>query len=223
MRRLRKFLKSHPEWEGHEDLLVCPPTHQSLRAEFPDGAESSADTEAWTSFGCTRRALYMRLRRTGQTHRFAEMVACQAGPGLMTDSVFFAGLPKLQDQFANDTQREKVLATAQRHGYTPNPNDVYEPGLARFQGDPEAFVPPTGGRGYIRRLCERRGWGCNGAVEVQHSEPIRDPMEQSIPLAESIVKRRMREAIQKDPSSGRNKKKLRESIIAKHGGVGHGT
>ena len=214
---LRQFIIQHPEWVGHEDLLRYPPSHEAMAGEFPEASETSVDTDAPTSFGCTRRALYMRLRRTGQSHRFADMIACQAGPGLMTDSVFFSKMPKLQDQFVTDAQREKVLKIAQSHGYTPNMNDVYEPGLARFQGDPEAFVPPTGGRGYIKRLCERRGWECDGAVKVKHVMPDKDPMEKSVPLAENIVKRRMRSAIQQDPSLRKNQRKLRQSIIDKHG------
>lgn len=217
--RLEDWLVEHPDWQQHTDLLIAPPKRRDLKEEFPDGVESESDTDMMTSYGCSRRALYMKIRRGGASHRFADMVACQRGPGLMTDSVFFAGLPKLQDQFVDDTQREKVIAVARRNGYNPSPNDVYEPGLARFQGDPEAFVPPSGGRGYIRRLCEKRGWACDGAVKVQHQQPGSDPFEASKPLAEDLITGHMRAEIKKNPALKNKKKELREKIIAKHGVV----
>lgn len=213
---LQEFLSQHPEWIGHEDLLVSPPTAHEMKAEYPEAVGCESDTDSGTIYGVTRRSLYFKLRRTGNSHRFADMVSCQRGPGLMTDSVFFAGMPKLQDQFVDDRQREKVIKIAKRHGYTPNPNDVYEPGLARFQGDPEAFVPPTGGRGYIRKLCESRGWACEGAVKVAHSAPKEDPFDAK-PLAEDLIQGHMRYAIAKNPGLKKSKKELREKIIAKHG------
>lgn len=215
--RLDHWLEEHPDWSEHVDLLMVPPRRSDLREEFPEGVQSESDTDLMTSFGCSRRALYMKIRRGGASHRFADMVACQRGPGLMTDSVFFAGMPKLGDQFRNDVQLAKVLKIAKKHGYSPNVNDVYEPGLARFQGDPEAFVPPSGGRGYIRRLCEKRGWACDGAVKVEHRQPLSDPLDKPVKLAEDLVQGHMREAIAKDPGLRKKPKELREKIIAKHG------
>jgi hypothetical protein len=215
--RLDAFLVDHPDWARHVDLLLVPPTWRDLQEEFPDGAGCEADSDAGTSFGVTKRMLYMRLRRDGNTHRFSDMIACQRGPGLMTDSVFFAGAKQIGDQFVNETQRKKVLAVAKRHGYTPNRTDVYEPGLARFQGDPEAFVPATGGRGYIRKLCETRGWACDGAVKVEARQPERDPYAHAKPLAEDLIQERIKGTIAKDPSWKKKKRELREAIIQKHG------
>jgi hypothetical protein len=122
----------------------------------------------------------------------------------------------LRDQFRDKRQLKKVLAVASKHGYKPSPSDVYEPGLARFQGDPEAFVPRTGGRGYIKNLCRKRGWGCNGAVNVEASAPHVDPHDTGTKLAEDLVQAHIREEIKKDPSLKGKKKELREKIIEKH-------
>jgi hypothetical protein len=145
------------------------------------------------------------------------MIACQRGPGLVTDNAFFAGQPPLRDQFRDKRQLKKVLASARRHGYKPSPSDVYEPGLARFQGDPEAFVPRTGGRGYIKNLCHKRGWGCNGAVNVEPAEPRVDPHTTGTRLGEDLIQGHMREEIQRNPALKGKKKELREKIIEKHG------
>ena len=211
-----EFVKNHPEWKPDIDLLVQPPCLEEALEEYPelDGSDALHGI-LWPS-GIPRVSLYFRSRRQGAAHRFAEMCACRRGPALMTDSVYFQGMPKLADQFASDTQMKKVLAIAKRYGYKPNANDIYNPSIARFQGDPEAFVPASGGRGYIRRLCEKRGWGCEGAVNVKARPAERDPIAQSKLLGRDIVARYESEAIKKDPSWKKRRKELREKVIAEH-------
>lgn len=216
-RRIREYLSAHPEWSSCIDLLISPPTSADVAGLWPEAHGSEVDSDAPTAYGVSRRTLYYKLRQEGQSHRFASMIACQRGPGLMTDSVFFAGQPMLRDQFRDKRQLKKVLAMAQRHGYKPSPSDVYEPGLARFQGDPEAFVPRTGGRGYIKSLCAKRGWGCQGAVNVDASTPNHDPHATGTRLAEDLVQGHLREEIRKNPALRNKKKELREKIIEKHG------
>lgn len=215
-RIIREYLARHPEWLAHVDLIISPPTSSDLEGFWPEAYGSEVDSDRPTSYGVSRRTLYYKLRQEGQTHRFAAMIACQRGPGLVTDTAFFAGQPKLRDQFRDKRQLKKVLGVAKKHGYRPSPNDVYEPGLARFQGDPEAFVPPTGGRSYIRRLCEKRGWGCNGAVNVEASAPHVDPHATGVPLAEDLVRGHIRDEIRKDPSLKGKQKELRDKVIEKH-------
>jgi len=138
LQRLKQYVADHPEWKGNEDLLVDPPSNKDALGDYPE-LEGSDVLGRVAKSGVPSLLLYYISRRNGSTHKFAEMCACQAPPGCMTDSVFFADRPKLCDQFASDVQFKKVLGIARKHGYIPNANDVYTPGIARFQGDPQAF------------------------------------------------------------------------------------
>lgn len=126
-----------------------------------------------------RELLYDRLIAEGKSPAFAAMLADQAPPGVKTDSTFFGNAVNTVSKIMNDDPEygQAIVAQARRHGYNPNPNDVYESGLAEKPGDPLAFVPATGGRGHIRKVLESRGWGGEGAVNIKARQPERDPLE----------------------------------------------
>ena len=212
-----EFLDRHPEWLSHADLLTDPPALCDIAGFYPESAGSEIFTIGMTSYGVPAYLLYVRLRREGNGHRFAEMIACQQGPGLKTDVAFFQGQPALAEQFGSAKQLKRYIDVARKNGYNPGSRDVYQPGLARFPGDPEAFVPPTGGRGYVKRLCEKRGWACEGSVNVPYREPLEDPQKQDKPLAEDLIRHRMKVEMKKNPMLAKNQKQLREKIVEKHG------
>lgn len=144
----------------------------------------------------------------------AEIVASGQFPSLRTDTSFFAGVGTLQKQLGDGSELKAVTLRAKRAGYTPNADDMYCPSLARFTGDPEAFVPFSGGRSYVKKICEKRGVPCHGMVE--YTPPERPP-KPKVRLAERTVQRLMREKIRKDPSLARDKAGLRAQIIERHG------
>jgi hypothetical protein len=107
----------------------------------------------------------------GCSPKLADMLASQTPPGAMTDNVFLEG-------HCNGNQFEKhqhigdgYKRLAEQHGVNPK-GKVYKPGLARFPGDPEAWVE---GRADVERICRRRGWSCEGAVNVTPTEAGRLP------------------------------------------------
>ena len=80
-----------------------------------------------------------------------------AGFGTMTDREYFRGQGTLLDQFTGEEHiLEAHIKQAKKDGYTPGINDVYNPMIANKPGDGKAFVPPTGGRGHIKRVCQER-------------------------------------------------------------------
>jgi len=166
-----------------------------------------------------RLAFYLSQREKGVNHQIAAMTACQAAPRSMTDRELFEGMGPLAKQFEGEEDYlDRIVAGARAHGHNPGANDVYMSNLARFEGDPLAFVPPTGGRGHIRKVCEDRGLPCEGAVNVKGREPSEDPLAKKIPLANSIVAREMNHRIKKDPGlKEKDPRELREAIIDKHG------
>lgn len=218
------FFVAHPEWRGHGDLVLRPPSKEEILEEFDDAiGEIACECDALTQYGVTRGALYLRLRREGQSHRFAEMIAFQAGPSLRTDVSLFKGVGTVGTQFNEDHPRGKKLldfyvGQAKKHGHTPQITDMYQPGLARFPGDPEAWVPASGGRGYIKRLCEKRGWGCEGMVDVKAREPDGDPWAVKKSLAEDIVTDKMSQAIEKNPNLAKgDRRELRRQVLRRYG------
>lgn len=161
---------------------------------------------------------YEQMRRKGESHLLAEALALRAAPRANTDREFFEGHCN-GNQFAGDEATgDRLAKIAQSHGYQPSRNDVYISQLAKFPGDPAAFVPATGGRSHIKRVCEKRGWGCEGSVKTRKAS--RAPA-QAVPLAEDIVQKTIKEQVAQDPGLARKPKaELREMVIAKHGKKG---
>ena len=220
--RITEFFNSHPEWRQYADLVVMPPEPSEAIEEFEelDGSELTAHDDTMTSYGVTRLALYAKMRRDGQRHRFSEMIAMQQPPGCgITDKVFFQGVPRLAEQMG-DRQLKTLVANARRHGFEPPADAIYQSGLARFPGDPEAFVTRSMGRHYIKRLCESRGWACDGAVSVSAREPEQDLLDDSqcLPMAPDLVRQNASRMARKNPELTRlTKKELRNKVLEQYG------
>jgi len=161
---------------------------------------------------------YEWLRGKGESHNMSEMLAFGQPPRARTDREFFEGIGTLEKQFSYDGKmHEGVVKLAMKHGYKPNNNDVYLSSLARFVGDPEAFVSPTGGRGQIQETCERRGWECHGTVNTKYREPEEAPKKKS--MGKDILDRKVREAHKANPDTVRmDQGELRHDIVKKHSG-----
>ena len=218
---ITEFLERNPEWAVCPDFIISPPSGEELAQDYPELTESFLGRhEEYMSYGVTRGAQYAQMRLNGTAHSLAEMVALQQCAGIETDDTFFQGSKPLYDQFGSQKHLNTFLKAAKRRGFTPSVNSTYFPGLARFQGDPEAFVTRAQGRSYIRKLCEKRGWACEGGVNVKHREPESDPLDlkNCKPLGEDIIRNRAMQMAEKNPDVARMpRRELREKIIAEHG------
>lgn len=131
---------------------------------------------------------------------------------IQTDTNFYAGmddgLPK------HPKLREIYLRNARKVGVDPN-GKRYEPELAA-KGcglDPEAWVPRTEGRSYIRNLLKKRGWTGMGRVEVQgiqHEPPSEIKPKVADDIVEGVVRRKIRE--EKLVLSSRERAELKEKV-----------
>lgn len=125
---------------------------------------------------------YNRMRREGVSHNLAEMFALQQPPMMGgTDSAFLEGHCN-GNQFegseeVGDFYKEEASAAG-----VDVKGKVYLSGLAAYPGDPEAWVT---GRGDVKRVCEQRGWGCRGAVNVKSADAVAPPPE--VGIAPDIV------------------------------------
>jgi hypothetical protein len=159
------------------------------------------------------QALYEQAKANGATDRLAEMLAAQQAPGARTDREFFRAHSTLDAQFKVDRHLKHYVRQAKKAGYKPNINDVYLSQLARFPGDPEAFI--SGGRNQIRRVLEKRGWGCEGIVDVKPSQY--QPEIPDIPLGADIIKETACEMVRENPDlAKKSKRELTEMVIDKH-------
>lgn len=110
-------------------------------------------------------------------------------PRLNTDTTFLANRGTLDQQIEDPIVLDRVIKGAKKQGYTPKPNDVYLSGLADYPGDRKAFISGNDAKGHIRKVCEEKGVGCHGSVNIPMPERKIDP--------EAAVLRDQRKALAK--------------------------
>lgn len=140
---------------------------------------------------------YEAMRRDGESHSIAEMLALQQPPRIETDATFLAGNCNGNQFEANPEIGDLYAREAAAHGLTSTKGLVYKSSLAAFPGDPQAWV---GSRDDVRRVCEERGWGCEGAVNMKVRND-RAPMP-DVDVADDIVQEKMLDNLEVDPGIG---------------------
>jgi hypothetical protein len=104
---------------------------------------------------------YHEMIAKGMEPKLAEMLALQQAPSLQTDTRWltgevngkqFASFPKAGELYQREARRAGVITDGA----------VYKHQLARYPGDPEAWVRS---RADVKAICERRNWDCEGSVK----------------------------------------------------------
>lgn len=108
---------------------------------------------------------YWKMRKNGQSHNMAEMLATRSFPGVKTDAVFNEG------KFSGDTGRigpQELwrIQQAEAAGVSTT-GKWYCSGLAEFPGDPTAWVSD---RGDVLRVAREKNMTVHGYVEHQGHE-----------------------------------------------------
>lgn len=111
-----------------------------------------------------QQALYVALRMDGMSHPLAEMLALQSPPMSNTDREFLEGRGGCYDQFKGQQEVGDYYSRLARGAGVDTTGKVYLSGLAAYPGDPRAWVS---GRGDVKKVCEERGWSCDGSVKVK--------------------------------------------------------
>ena len=148
--------------------------------------------------------------------RMDEVLKSRRMPSIRTDAQFLANHGTLDKQFAGDNRQLKAVTdTAKSLGYNPNPNDTYIPTLARFPGDPLAFVPAGSPKSHIKKVCETTDRACEGDVTV--NRPRKEPAK-TVRLGEDLVQEEAEQLIMRNPEEAlKPKEQLRNEILDKHG------
>jgi hypothetical protein len=150
----------------------------------------------WPQVGQTwsgQHPYYVAMRLDGAPHTLAEMLALQSPPMSNTDREFLHGVHENDDVFASKPglyEHFKKIADSQGVDIT---GKRYVSGLARYPGDPRAFVS---GRGDVERICREEGWNCRGAVNVT-SEVRSAPVQ--VGVAEDIVQEKVLDTLESHP------------------------
>lgn len=146
-----------------------------------------------------------------------QMMELQSPCKSKTDTEFHGKRGTLVDQLGGDEAWAKFVMKRNREmGGVATESHTYISQLAREPGDPEAFIPPGEGAGYIRKLCEKRGKSVHGAVNYTPSE--RERKVKKPRLAEDLVQSQMmRYRASGEADKSVSDGALREMIIEKHG------
>ena len=148
--------------------------------------------------------------------RMKEVLESRKMPSIRTDAQFLANHGTLDKQFeGDDRQLKAVTDKAKSLGYNPSPNDTYIPTLARFPGDPLAFVPAGSPKSHIKKVCEATDRACEGDVTVERSK--KEP-KKTVRLGEDLVQEEAAMRIAENPEEAlKPKEQLRNEILDKHG------
>lgn len=142
---------------------------------------------------------------TGQ--KFDEMVENGNPPMSNTDREFLEGncngsqfqnQPDIGDNYRRECESKGGSTLGRK----------YLSQLARFPGDPEAWVS---GRGDVQKVLEERGWGSDGSVKVKARGRIEEAPK-PIPIAEHIVDRETAKEIGDGVLSVGEYKRVREKV-----------
>lgn len=151
-----------------------------------------------------QQAHYVRMRRNGETHRFAEMVALRAAPACNTDDTFLKGGFN-GSQFAKNPDMGEIRAKELRKRGGSTAGKRYVAGLARYVGDPEAWVSS---KSEAKAVLKKRGWGSE-ALGVKMTADLEPP--KPIGVAPDLVKKKVKQMAAVDPDCVRTPKKREET------------
>lgn len=126
-------------------------------------------------------AIYEVAKSNGCSDRLADLLASRQAPALRTDTYHFKRLHANPLEQVRPALRPKYAALAKKAGVSIS-GKKYMGSLARFPGDPQAWVDS---RGDAKKLIEQRGWGADGLVKVKPKEA--PPLPDKPPPAEDIV------------------------------------
>jgi hypothetical protein len=155
------------------------------------------------------QAAYAAMRRAGESHTLAEMLALKRFPGVKSDSVWnegrcngnqFEKCPALGDHYRRVAESEGVSIVGK----------TYLSGLADYPGDPRAWVSD---RHDVLAIAKERNYTCRGYVE--HEGHDVEPMP-DVPIAPELVEREVAEILAADP--GANRDAVTDTVIRKRTG-----
>lgn len=160
------------------------------------------------------QAHYEQCLKNGCSPKLAEALAFQQGPAMRTDATFMQGECNGK-QFAKDPATGNRLKKIAKKAGVSVVGKKYMSSLARFPGDPEAWVSS---RGEVEKVVRKRGWGCTGSVNVQARQD--EPLKQkgvTRGVADHIIEAEVESIVAETPEiapTPKEKLDLKEKILS---------
>ena len=127
---------------------------------------------------------YREMIKNGTAPKLAEMLALQQAPSLQTDTRWMTGEYNGR-QFVDTPQMGENYHSMAKQAGVITDGAVYKHGLARFPGDPNAWVRS---RADVLKICKERNLDCEGSVNhksVDDGSP--DPFDLPYEVSQDIV------------------------------------
>lgn len=147
------------------------------------------------------------LQRFENMRPVDKMLVSGRGPYLATDVEFLKGTENGRQFQKKPDQGEFYRREAEKRGQNVK-GKKYISQLARFPGDPEAFVS---GRGDVQKVLEQRGWGSDGSVKVKARTSDQEPAK-PIAVADDIVDRETAKEIGANKVTPKQRRDVREKV-----------
>jgi len=153
------------------------------------------------------QAFYEMCREKGTDHNMAKIFALRDPPSLRTNKTFLANRG---NPFEGDDAKAKRCVAAARAGGVNPTGKTYLGGLAKYEGDPKAWID---GKGDVERVCAERGWGCEGSVTVE--EPVNetpDLFEEPYRVADDLVQEEVAKRLNGETVGTKERAELVEKV-----------
>lgn len=126
------------------------------------------------------QARYVEMRRNGESHNMAEMLATRSFPGFSTDDTFMRGW-KTGEQFADNPALGNYYRQVAESQGCSTQGKAYISGLAEYPGDPRAWV---GGKSDVLAVARERNLNVEGLVSHRGYTPDPTP---DVDVAQDIL------------------------------------
>lgn len=140
------------------------------------------------------QAFYERCRENGTSDSLAQIFAFQQMPSLKgTDSAFWSGRWEDEDEIVTGYREQAAAQGISTKG------KIYSGSLARYAGDPQAFVSDQHD---VLAVAKKEGMTVRGAVNYKPPEGVYDPgPPQPYRVADDIVAREAEKYIERNPDA----------------------
>lgn len=155
-----------------------------------------------------KRCEFVDMVESGTSPKLALMFVSQTPPDCRSNTKFMAHFGANGKQFENSRRGDAYEKVAKKLGFNTK-GKVYISGLARFPGDPQAWISD---RDDIKRICEKNNYNCEGEFNITARNDV--PPKPPVDLAPQLVEQGVRDLLQEDPGlKSKPVEELRERVI----------